>query len=171
MSNAKYIKHENGRLKEQESTSISQGALSAGAIPALGTDGRLDLSLMPTGIAPDTLVAVASDNLSGGMLVNVWDDNGVASFRRADASIAGKEADGFVLESASIGETVMCYFEGRNTALTDLIVGKRYYLSAIDAGKVSDVVPTESGNVVQYIGRAISTTALSFEATDGIILA
>ena len=171
MPNAKYIRHDNGRLKETEAVSVSQGASSAGAIPALGTDGRFDLSLMPTGIAPDVLVAVASDNLSAGMFVNVWDDNGTISIRRADASTAGKESDGFVLESATAGEQVMMYFEGRNTSLADLVPGKRYYLSTTNPGMPSDTVPVGTGNVVQYLGRAVSPTTIAYEGTDGIILA
>jgi len=171
MSNAKYIRHDSGRLKEQEAVSQSLGASSAGAIPALGSDGKFDLSMMPTGIAPDVEYAIATDMLSSGMWVNIWDDNGVVSVRRADASVSGKEADGFVLQTVSIGESVMIFFEGRNTEQSGLVPGKRYYLSATNPGNATDVVPSGSGNVVQYLGRAVGANTISFEATDGIILA
>lgn len=171
MANAKYIKHVDGRLAEEYAVSISTGVANAGAIPALGTDGRFDLSVMPTGMTPDVLVAIASDNLSAGMFVSVWDNAGVPNIRRADNSVVGKESDGFVLTAVTAGESVMMYFEGRNTALADLIPGKRYYISAVNPGMITDTPPASPGNVVQFVGKAISTTALAFEATDGIILA
>lgn len=61
------------------------------------------------------------------------------------------------------------YLEGTITGLAGLIPG-RYYL-ATSPGEVTTTPPSASGNVVQYIGEAVSTTEITFERNDGVILA
>lgn len=165
----KFIKLNNGRLTEEVVESIAQttGAADADKLIRAGTDGKLDPTLLPTGVGPDTLTVTASEALSAGDFVNVH----TGGVRKADASAAGKETDGFVLDAVSSGQPATVYFEGRNTALTALTVGSRYYLSATTPGAVTTTPPTGSGNVVQFIGRASEATSIAFEATDGVILA
>lgn len=165
----KFIKLNNGRLAEETVESISQttGAADADKLIRAGTDGKLDQSLLPTGVGPDTLTVTASEALSAGDFVNIH----TGGVRKADASAAGKEADGFVLDAVSSGQPATVYFEGRNTALTALTVGARYYLSGTTPGAVTTTPPAASGNVVQFLGRASETTSLAFEATDGVIRA
>lgn len=171
MAGNKYIELNNGRLAEKPAKDASAGAVDAGSIVALGSDGRLDPSVMPTGIGADTSTLPASEDLSGGDFVNVWNDGGVMSARKADASSVGKEADGFVLDAVSMGQPATVYFEGRNTALLGLTLGARYYLSATTPGVATTTPPAGTGKVVQYLGRAVEATAVAFEATDGVILA
>lgn len=165
----KFIKLEDGRLKEEVIESIDEttGAADAGKLVTTGSDGRLDESLLPTGVGADVLTITATEDLAGGDFVNVH----VGGVRKADASAAGKEADGFVLDSALSGQPASVYFEGRNTELTGLTVGARYYLSATTPGTATDTPPAASGNVVQFLGRASEATSIAFEATDGVIRA
>ena len=169
----KFIKLSAGRLQEEsiESVSATAGAADADKLVRLGGDGKLDQSVLPTGLGADALAITASENLASGDFVNVWDDAGTAKARKADATTAGKEADGFVLDAVASGQPATVYFEGRNTGLTSLTVGARYYLSAASPGGITTTPPAGAGNVVQFIGRASGATSLAFEATDGVILA
>lgn len=165
----KFIKLSNGRLAEEVIESLSQttGAADADKLVRTATNGKLDPSLMPPGIGADTLTVDATEDLSGGDFVNIT----ATGVRKADAATAGKEVDGFVLDAALSGQPATVYFEGRNSALTGLTVGARYYLSATTPGTVTLTPPAASGNVVQFIGRASEATSIAFEATDGVILA
>lgn len=171
MAGNKYIELNNGRLQEKAGADVSTGVADAGKIVALGSNGRLDPSMMPVGFGDDTQSIIASESLAAGDFINAWDDAGVLKVRKADASAAGKEADGYVLDAIPSGQAGLVYFEGRNTSLTGLVLGARYYLSATQPGKSTSTPPTGTGKVVQYLGRAVGATQLSFEATDGVILA
>lgn len=152
------------------SKTSSAGAGDAGKVVALDGAGRIDSSMMPVGIGADTATIVASEALSAGDFVNVWDDAGTIKVRKADATAAGKEADGFVLAAVSSAANATVYFEGQNNQRSGLTLGARYFLSTT-AGGVTTTAPTGSGNVVQYLGRAVSATAISFEGDEGIIRA
>lgn len=152
-----------GRTKQIFATIVSAGAADAGKVVGLGSDGRLDLSVIPVGIGPATNQAVASEVLEAGSFVNFFDDDGVFSVRLADNS-NGRQADGFVLEQVSSAATATVYpIDGVNASLTGLAVGSRYWLGT--AGDVVDTPLSESdtGNanrISQYLGVAKSTTEL-----------
>lgn len=158
------------RPTEVEATVVSAGAGNAGDAVALGSDGKLDLSVMPTGIGPDITSLIASEALSGGDFVNVWNDAGTPKVRKADATAAGKEADGFVLDAVLSGASASVYHEGANTSLSGLTIGARYYLSTTP-GAATLTPGSATGNVLQYLGRAVSATKLVFEADEGIVRA
>lgn len=162
-----------GRLKEEaiESVDASTGATDADKLVRLGSDGKLSETVLPAGLGADAMSMPASENLAGGDFVNVWADGGVASVRKADATSAGKEADGFVLDAVASGQPATVFFEGRNSGVTGLTIGARYYLSATTPGAATETPPAATGNVVQFLGRATTTASLAFEATDGVILA
>lgn len=160
-----------GRMTEVEAKTTSAGAGDSGKIVALNGSGQVDQSMMPTGIGPDTTSIVASENLSAGDFVNIFDDAGTIKVRKADATASGKEADGYVLSAVTSGQSALVYHEGGNTALTGLTLGARYYLSAASPGGATATAPDAAGNVRQYLGRAVSTTKLVFEADEGIIQA
>ena len=164
-----YIDIENGRLTRQTAIATSAGAGDAGKLPRLDGTGRIDNSMMPTGIGADTALIVASENLAAGDFVNLWNNAAVINVRKADATTSGKEADGFVLAAVTASASATVFFEGTNTQRTGLTAGSRYYL-AITAGGVTTTAPSAAGNVVQYIGKAVSTTAISYEGDEGIIL-
>lgn len=171
MSVATYLARVAGRISEVLATVSSGGSGDAGKIVALDTDGRLNPSVMPTGIGADTSSIVASEALSAGDLVNIWDDSGTPSVRKADASTTGKEAVGFVVDSFSSAATALVYFEGSITGLTSLTIGARYYLSGSTPGAVTTTPVTGTGKVHQFIGIAKSATSITFEADDAIVLA
>lgn len=165
---ANYLAVIAGKFKEVAGLVVSAGAADSGKIPALDASGRLDTSMMPVGIGADTAQLVASEALSAGNKINVWNDAGTAKMRKADATTEGKEADGFVLAAVSSGATGTAYFEGRNTMLSGLTPGP-YYLSTT-AGGVTATPPSGSGNVVQRVGTAVSATEMNFERGDPVVL-
>ncbi len=169
MAASKFLALVSGRIREVIATVASSGVADDGKIVALGTDGRLDASVLPVGIGAETKLIMATENLSAGNLVNIWNSGGQFRVRKADASIAGKEANGFVLQSVTSGQDAAVYLEGTITGLAGLTPG-RYYL-ATSPGEVTTTPPSASGNVVQYIGEAVSTTEITFERNDGVILA
>ncbi len=166
----KYIKNVSGTLTEAEALVESAGAGDAGKIPALDAAGKLDQSMMPSGIGAATAVIAASENLGAGDYVNIWDDTGAFKVRLADASAAGKEAHGFVLSAVTSGNNATVYFEGSNNQVTGQTPGK-VFLSAATPGAGTATAPSASGNVVQRVGVATSATNVNFEAGQVLVLA
>lgn len=167
MPGEKFLKHSAGGFVEAVSVQTG-GAPSADKIPALDGNGRLDASMMPTGIGADTAVIQASEALAAGDLVNVHNSGG-ARVRKADASTVGKEAHGFVLAGVGSGANATVYFEGANGQVTGLTPGV-VYLSTTP-GLATNTVPTAPGNVVQRVGLATAATSLNFESSPPITLA
>ncbi len=149
------------------SKTTSAGAADAGKIPALDGAGRLDSTFMPVGIGADTAIIVASEDLAAGDFVNIYNSTG-AKCRKADATTAGKEAHGFVLAAVSLGNNATVYFEGTNTQVTGQTPGI-VFLSTTP-GAASSTAPSGSGNVIQRIGIATSTTAINFQYQVPIVL-
>ena len=142
----------------------------ANKIAKLDASGKLDVTVLPTGVGADTAIIVASEALAAGDLVNIWSNAGTANVRKADASVSGKEAHGFVLATVASAGNATVYFEGTNTQCTGLTPGVQF-LSATTAGKTGSAAPTGTGKVVQRVGFAISATALNFNGGDPIVLA
>lgn len=168
MPGNKYIAVNAGTLTEVSAVQASAGAGDAGKIPALDAAGRFDASMMPVGIGADTATITASEALSAGDWVNVWNSTG-AKVRKADATTAGKEAHGFVLAAVSNGAAATVYFEGQNTAVTGQTAGVVYLSTTAGAG--SATAPTGAGNVVQRIGFAVSATSVNFQSQPPVVLA
>ena len=165
----KYIRNNAGVLTEKEATVVSVGSSDAGEIVALDSTGKLDLTVMPVGIGPDVYEIPASENLSAGDFVNVWNDDGAAKVRKADATTNGKQAHGYVLETVTSGADATVYFEGSNTQVTGATPGPIFL--ATTAGGFSSTAPTGSGNIVQRLGVAVSSTVVNFERTLHYVLA
>jgi len=170
-NNGKFLTIETGRHKQELAINTSAGAGDASKLLRTDSNGKLDLSFMPTGVGPDTKTLVASEALAAGDFVNIWDDAGTPKARKADASASGKEADGFVLSAVSNGANATVYMEGTNNQLSSLTGGARMYLSAATPGAATATAPSGAGNVVQYLGKAISATEITFEPDEGVILA
>lgn len=167
---AKYLENNAGQIREVSGLTTSSGAGDAGKIPQLDGSGRLDNSLMPTGIGADTEVMATSENLSSGELVNIWNDGGTRKARKADAS-NGRRAHGFVLAGTTSPNNATIYFSGDITGLTSLTPGNPMYLSGTTAGAATATAPSTAGQISQEIGIAISATAITFEAQQPITLA
>lgn len=161
MATWKVLRMLSGRITETEAVTSSAGAGDAGKIPGLDAGGKLSDTMMPTGVAASVKQAAASEALAAGDAVNLWLDGATLKVRKADATTAGKEADGFVKAAVESAATATVYLDGINDQLTGLTVGSEYFLSAT-AGAITTTAPSASGNVVQPVGKAISATELSF---------
>jgi hypothetical protein len=150
------------------SKTTSAGAGDSGKVVALDGSGRIDNTMMPVGIGADTASITTSEALAAGDYVNIWNSSG-AKARKADATVAGKEAHGFVLSSASSGASATIYFEGTNTGVTSQTPGV-VFLSTT-AGLGTSTAPTGSGNVVQRLGYATSATSVNFQSQPPVTLA
>lgn len=166
----KYIKQNAGQLAEVEGTVTSAGAGDAGKIVALDSSGKIDNSMMPSGIGADTEVMASSENLAAGDLVNIWNDSGTRKARKADAS-NGRRAMGFVLDSVTSPANATVYLSGDITGLTSITPGTIYYLSGTTAGASTSTSPTTAGQLSQEIGYGVSTTAVVFKPQQPITLA
>jgi hypothetical protein len=168
MAGNKYLTNNAGTITEVASLQSSAGAGDAGKIPALDAAGRLDNSMMPSGIGADTASVTSSENLAAGDLVNIWNSTG-AKVRKADATTAGKEAHGFVLSAVTSPAAATVYFEGSNTGVTGLTPGPQFLSTT--AGVATATAPSGTGNVVQRVGFATAAAALNFQAGIPIVLA
>lgn len=146
----------------------SAGAGDTGKIVQLDAAGRIDNTMMPIGIGADTASITTSEALSAGDFVNIHNSSG-AKVRKADATVAGKEAHGFVLSAFGSGVSATVYFEGTNTGVSGQTPGP-VFLSTT-AGGAAAAAPSGSGNVVQRIGFATSATAINFQAGVPVTLA
>lgn len=165
----KYQSLIDGREEMVEATVISTGASEAGDIVALGSDGKIDLSVLPLGVGPQIQMIVSSENLDAGDFVNVYDVTGTPTVRKAD-STNDRRAVGFVITSTTSPAMATVYFEGRNDQLSGLVAGQRIYLDA--SGNFQTTAPSLAGGDVihQYLGKALSATTMDVEIADEIVL-
>lgn len=169
----KYISLVSGIETEVEGKVVGGTAGEAGMIPALDPTGRLHESLMPVGIGADMAPIEAAETLAAGALVYIKADGKVAN---ASGASGGNEAIGFVLAGYAAAEIAAVYFEGRNTSLSGLSAGSRYYLSdtvpgGVTATPIDNTNPANAGKKHQCVGRAVTATSISFEASDSVVLA
>lgn len=166
----KYLNRDSttGRVTEIEATVTGGTVSQAGDIPALDAGGRLDSTLMPVGVMADVFTGNAAEALVGGDFCYVTPTQTIA---KASATSGGNDAMGYVLVSSASGQPATIYFEGRNTALTGLTPNTRYYLSDTTPGGVTATPVSGAGKRHQFLGRAVTSTTLSFEPDDSILLA
>ena len=164
MAAPKYYYNNDGRITQKEAAQTS----AVDSVVSSGADGKIDISFMPTGIGADTKVCPASEALTAGNFVNLWSDGGTLKARKADATTAGKEANGFVLANVASGANATVYRQGDNTQLTGMTIGARQYL-ATTAGGRTETAPSATGNVIQYLGTADSATSMTFEERESFV--
>lgn len=155
---------ENGKKQEKAAIKSSSGSGDANKILQTDDYGHIDSSFLP---ATEEVTKTASETLDAGDLVNFWDDAGTPKMRKADAS-GGKPAHGFVLDSVSSGVDGKAYTEGLITGFSGLTPGAIQFLSESTAGDVTETPVTTSGNILQRVGVAESTTTISFERGEPI---
>lgn len=162
---ANYIALVLGKLKEIAGTVTSTGAPDAGKIPALDGTGKLDISLMPTGVGAEVVVAASKESIAIGAYVNLVLDGGVIKVQNADATNNAKPANGFVQDIITHPDpAVTVYLLGvRNSNHVGLTIGTKYFLSKAIPGGVVDaatVATYTTGNICQELGIATLTTEL-----------
>lgn len=141
----------------------SSGVPDAGKGVGLNPDGKIDQSMMPVGVGPTAVAIKASEDISAGNFVNIFDDAGTLKIRKADNTSTDTSADGFVNASVVSGANGTVYFSGAlNTSPTPgaLTIGKTYYLGT--SGDVTDTPPTIANSIIQPLGKALSTSKLIF---------
>jgi hypothetical protein len=167
MAGNKYMTLSGGKKVLEASVDTSAGAGDAGKIVALDAEGKIDPSMLRD---IDNLVVVASEGLSAGDYINLWDDTGTVKARKADNS-NGRDAHGYVTETVLAAANVTVFFEGANTDLSGLTLGARVYL-----GVTGDVIQTpldpvaDAGKIHQFLGIAVSATSVNVDIADCISL-
>lgn len=149
-------------------TVTSAGAGDSAKVVQLDASGKLDSTVMPVGIGADTASITTSEAVASGDWINIWNSTG-AKARKADATVAGKHAMGFVLVGAASGAAATVYFEGTNTAVTGQTPGDVFLQTTAGLGGATP--PAAAGNVVQPIGFATGATSVNFQAGRPITLA
>jgi len=143
---------------------------AADSIVATGADGKIDASFMPSGFGQNTKATTAGEALAANDLV-YFDSTGKAL--KADATVAGKAAVGFVKASAVLNAACTVYLSGNTiTGLSGLTPGTRQFLSKTAGGRVEagGLATYSAGNIVQKIGDALSATEIAFEPEEPIEL-
>jgi len=150
------------RLKEISGVVVSAGVANDGDIVALDASGKLDVSVLPAGVGQNTIAVVASEALAANDLVNVYDNTGTPAVRKADATVEGKECNGFVKAGYASSASATVYLPGNIiTGLSGLTAGPRYLSTT--PGLSTGTAPSASGNVAQRIGDAFTATTIAFE--------
>lgn len=166
---AKYMQRAfpSGLVTEATPVVVSTGNADAARIVQTNGVGRLDQSLLPEGIGADTFTSTAAGALTAGDAVYI---TAAGTIARASAAAGGNKAIGFVLVASAAAAAATIYFEGRNTALTGLTPGARYYLSDATPGGVTNAAVSGAGKLHQYLGSAVTATSLNWEPDDLILL-
>lgn len=165
----KFIQHDSvGGFREVEAADAG-GAGNEGKVVALDSTGRLDATMMPTGVGAETVNVPAFGALANGDFVNVFNDAGTMKARKADASSAVAPANGFVLADVNSGETATVYWSGLNGNLSGLTPGPMYLSTT--PGTATHIAPSTAGNIVQKLGTAVNDTVVNFDPKEPILLA
>jgi len=170
MAASKFLTIVNGVRTLVTSVVTSAGAADDGKLPALDALGKLDLSVLPSGIGADSISVLTSEAVAAGDMINLYNNTGVLNARKADASVQTKPARGFVKSAFASGATALVYKEGTNDQLSGRTPGERLYLSDTVAGEVTPTPPTGAGKLLQFLGEALSATAMEFEPDNEINL-
>jgi len=127
MAAKSFIRLVAGKLKAIQATVISSGAGNDGDLLALDATGKIDTSVLPVGVGPDTKVLPVSEvaGIGVGDYVNIFDNAGTESVRLSDNS-NGRAAHGFVKAAFADAANATVYFEGSNTDLSGLTSGRVY---------------------------------------------
>lgn len=159
-----------GLEKEFQAINTSSGAGDAAKIISTNAQGKIDVTFLPDGIGADAVSIEASEALAANDLVNVWNDGGTAKLRKANATDDSKPAHGFVKDNVTSGAQGTIFFNGFISGQSGLEPGNTVWLSASTSGAIEDDATNlqTSGNLLQTVGIAISTTQIEFERGRGV---
>ena len=108
----------------------------------------------------------ATETITTGAIVNVFNSGGKAKCRNANATNNTKPAHGFcnVVGGGVNGDFLeIILFKGLNTLFSGLTPGQEYWLSIVD-GVVTSVAPVAAGNIEQFLGVALDANSLFFNS-------
>jgi hypothetical protein len=152
-----------GRFRQNTATQVSAGSANGGDIVALGDDGKIDSSMMPSSGTDSTDSIVCTEALAQGDWVNIYNNGGTRACRKALAADATKPAHGFVSSAYTSGQSASVSKKGDNAkvALTGFVaadIGSRVFLSAATGGATTKTCPSTVGNLVQPLGTVSDVT-------------
>ena len=109
------------------------------------------------------LYVKASEAISYGQLVHLWNDGGICKARLASATDATKPTRAYCTIPAGVAAGAFGEFNvlGASSIYSGLVPGTPYYM-AVTPGAITAVAPSGGGNLVQPVGYALSTTTLYF---------
>lgn len=162
----KILRNNAGVIESIAVVVTSAGAADDGKAVGLSDEGKLDMSVMPDGVANDTVSLPASEALVAGDFVNIFDDAGTIKVRKATNTTATRKADGFVKDAVIADANAVVYLEGANDKLTGLTLGTKYFLGV--NGAVTATAPTAENTIIQPLGFVKGATKLRFEQNDYI---
>ena len=158
------INNSTGELQEFNPITVSTGVADANKAVQTNSAGYIDKALIDPSIVPDIFVDTAIEALSAGDFVNI----APTGVRKADRS-NGRQADGFVLVAVANGAQATVYKDSKNTALSGLTKGSKYFLGT--AGAVTTSVTTTAGEILQFLGVAMSASEIDVEINRPIVRA
>lgn len=108
------------------------------------------------------LYVPAFEDMTAGMMVNLFSDAGVLKARKASASSVTTIAHAILVDTVTAGASChLNLFQSITAAVIGLTTGERYYLSTV-AGLVTNTVPVTSGTVRQPVGIALGEEIFAF---------
>lgn len=158
---ATFITIQGNKKVLDSSIATPTGSADAGGVPELDANGQI-----PAGFLPGSEQADRESNevLGGNAFVNVFDDAGTTNVRNAIATAFITKASGFVVESATGGDTVNVRSEGVVSGFTGLIPGDPVFLSPTTPGGITQTPPVAgSGLLWQKVGIADSFTEIRLD--------
>jgi hypothetical protein len=165
-----YLTQKTGR--RQEVLAVTAGGIAnAGGIPALDANGRLTSDMMPSGFGADADTLTASEALSKGAFVNVYDaGSGSFKVRNAVATGVGYEAHGYVLTDVAANAVASVMFDDNNSSVTAATPGP-VWLSKDVPGGFTSTPPTGAGIISQRLGVAVAQGVIHTAIEPATILA
>lgn len=119
----------------------------------------------------ETQSITATEPISAGDFVNVYDLGGSARIRKAIATSPALRAHGYVKNAVSTGASGLVFYDKINSSISGLTSGTGYFLSDIVPGGVSLSVPTVSGRISQSLGYATTPTRIKVNIEEPLIIA
>lgn len=114
------------------------------------------------GVNLNVIKLAASEILSAGDFVNIWNDNGISKVRLATSSSIDHKADGYVNFNHVVGDIVLVQIKGNNQFISTNKLGA-VYLSEIP-GKVTGSLPAIGSNLVtQKLGIAYKLNSMNVD--------
>lgn len=113
------------------------------------------------GVALSTTIA-ASEDLADRAIANLWANAGAANVRNASAGDDSKPGHAVVIGATASGDPATLALPGQVVdGFTGLSEGAAYFLDTV-AGGLTTIEPAASGQAQQFLGVAVSDTALLF---------
>lgn len=167
MAAPRFLRNVSGKIKEVIAAVVG----TADSIVATDGTGKIDVSFLPTGVGPEVVTMVTSENITAGAFVNIYNNGGTITARNADATTNAKPAHGFVRASTTSPAAATIYLPSNlNDVTSGLTLGAEYFLSTTP-GVITTTAPSASGNIVQRVGVADKTTEIAFVPYDTIEIA